>query len=516
MKVLLSTITPTKEEYIQLGVYTLNAYLRKFLPYKNIAVNVEVIRPKRFISYQTGNIADFNNNELEKIKSKLLQHNPNIIGFSCYIWNIDIILKIAKLVKKDKPNVTIILGGPEVSESYAKIIIKDYIDFIIKYDGEESLLHLLKAIVENEDVSKIKGICYRSKNKIIDNPNQSVDLEKIPSPYYEELIKLNNPNIRTTIETTRGCPFKCGYCTYSLSHPKVQYFPLNKVYEEIKFILKKSVIKMGITDDNFNINEQRAKKILKQIIKYNRNTLIVLFINAYALRLSEEFVDLLKKANVWAEIGVQTVNKDTLKISKRFSGFELLESNLKLLEKKKVNYNLHFIIGLPGDTYTDIKRSIDWAYSVYPNSIFLYPLLVFPGTFFYNHAEKLGIKFFKSLPYRIKQTNTYPKKDIDRSIQLAYTVTLFKEKKFLKKTVKELVHKYDLSFSEICEKWMDYCKLIYKEKEFVYQLSKNFILKIFEKKEIKPDLSKLDELIKEDTEFYFNYSLSDLINEKGF
>lgn len=510
MKILLSTIASITEPYIQLGIHNIKAYIDSNLPLrKKVQVKINVAKPipRRFLSKEQ-DAFDLDKSVANKLINYLLKEKADVVGFSCFVWNVEVLLYVAQKIKKLRPKTIIVFGGPEVSHrAYELTKKKNYIDFIIKNDGEESFYELIVCLLNNVDPTNVKGLCYKSRNnEIIDNPNIPSHLDKFPSPYTTNLIDLTNKDTQAIIETMRGCPYRCAYCSYYLANPKINLFPIRKVYKEIKYVLKNRTQKIAITDDNFNLNEVRAKKILRVIIKHNKGTkYIMAFLNAYVLKMSEEFVDLLKKADIYGSIGVQTHNKKTLSNIKRYSEFNTLESNLLLLKQRGVRFNLSFIVGLPGDSYEDMKMSVDWAYSFSPQYIVMQELQLYHGTGLYKNAKQLGIRFRHNPPYKIIDSKTFTKKDIKKSMKLAYAVSMFYKKKYLFQTINLLVNKYKLKFSYVIEEWLKAFKYIINNEEYLYRQNMKFLHFLLRTK-TNIDWIELDNKVKADVHGYLKHT----------
>ncbi|MEW6003060.1 MAG: cobalamin-dependent protein, partial [Nitrospirota bacterium] len=160
-------------------------------------------------------IIDFDTEILnvQQVVYYLLQNKPDIIGFSCYCWNMNKVLDTARIFKTISPETKIILGGPEVGPVGSKYLKENpFVDVVVKGEGEETFAELLKYYLGEGTLREIKGICYRANGDVLENPDRPPieDLGEIPSPYLEGILV---PKDRVTyIETYRGCIFRCHYC----------------------------------------------------------------------------------------------------------------------------------------------------------------------------------------------------------------------------------------------------------------------------------------------------------------
>lgn len=513
MKVLLTTITSMKESYVQLGIYNIKTYIDSDSRYKdNINIGIHIEKPQARSCLQREQDAfKIDKTASQNLIAFIKKNQPDILGLSVFVWNVSSLLYVAQQVKKEFPNMKVVLGGPEVSQRARELVEKKYIDYVIKNEGEVVFKQFLMSVLKRKSLETISGLCFKdSNNAIIDNPCAPIDLTKLLSPYLTGQINLSDRDMEVMVETTRGCPYHCAYCTYWLASPKLVYFPLKKVCLELKLILQAGIKKIALTDDNFNIDEKRASKILKTIIKYKWNTeYIMSFLNAYSLNISNEFADLYQKAGLYGSIGVQTYNEKTLRNIARFPQLHILEKNLKLFKEKKIRFNLSFIIGLPGDQYDDIKASIDWAYTFFPDHITIQELQLYHGTTLRKNAKIYGIQFRKFPPYKIIRSQSFNQSDIRKARRLAHAVYLYYAKKHLFNTTNFLIQKFQIKLTTILERWLKICKQIIPEKTLLLMQSQAFINTLITelKITISPDEKKLlDGLIKEDVNIYFSHS----------
>jgi len=199
----------------------------------------------------------------------------------------------------------------------------------------------------------------------------------------------------------------------------MRFFPLRRVLREISRILAGGPRKMNIVDDNFNINEPRAIKILGQVRRSVQKTVVTFFLRADIWKISEELAGLLAHRNIFCTIGVQSLNPTTLTIAQRINDRKNLDANLRLLNRHKVKFILQFIVGLPGDRYGDVRQMINWAFRYEPYGIHLQTLRINPQTVYEKRAEEYGITYKKVPPYTISQTRSMTAARLAKSQMLA-------------------------------------------------------------------------------------------------
>jgi radical SAM superfamily enzyme YgiQ (UPF0313 family) len=378
----------------------------------------------------------------------LLKDSPDVIAFSCYIWNTEKILALSDMLKKLNPAVKIVLGGPEVTAT-ADIILteNEWVDVIVLGEGEQTFAELLRYYLNNDlRIEEIKGISYRANGKIQSNQPRPLleNLDDIPSPFNEAI---DDPSHYILIETQRGCPFECGFCSYHKNFKCVRHFSLERIKKDLKHLIHSGVKKLYLADPTFNLNRERAKEILRYIGSINKDTIVNTELRAEFL--DQETVDLLAKAGVtFLEIGLQSTNPVTLKTIGRTTNFEKFENGINLLKKTKVQYVIQLIIGLPGDDLSTFKNSMDYVLRLAPDKLQVFELQLLPGSALWDNAEQHGIQFYLTPPHVVFQNNTFSFSDMVKAKLLFKEAFLIYNVNFAM-----LANIIDLKPSEMIEKW---------------------------------------------------------------
>jgi radical SAM superfamily enzyme YgiQ (UPF0313 family) len=372
-------------------------------------------------------IADFDTetHDARQLVYYLSQSKPDIIGFSCYCWNINKVLETMRIVKTIYPNVKIVLGGPEVGPISSKYLKENpFIDVIVKEEGEVTFAELLKYYLGKGRLEQIQGISYRANGQVFENPDRPLieELGEIPSPYLEGILI---PRDKVTyIETFRGCIFRCSYCFEGKNFPRPRFFPEDRVKREIEFIMSHPEIKsFHFVDPIFNLKKERLQKIAEMLSASNRFETELRTVEIIAEFVDEETIDLFKKANVKSvETGPQTVNKDTLKNVNRYFDEEKFRRGIRLLEDNGIEVLTDLIIGLPGDTFLKFVKSVKTLISMGPTTIVFSILHVLPGTTLYQQSNAFGIKFDDKAPHLILDTPAFPYEEIDKAVVMAHSL----------------------------------------------------------------------------------------------
>ncbi|NWF51497.1 MAG: radical SAM protein [Nitrospirae bacterium] len=372
-------------------------------------------------------IADFDTetHDSRQVVYYISQSKPDIIGFSCYCWNINKVLETARMVKMIYPNIKIVLGGPEVGPISSKYLKENpYIDVIVKGEGEVTFSELLKSYLGKGRLDQVQGITYRNNNDVIENPDRPLieNLGEIPSPYLEGIL---TPRDKVTyIETFRGCIFRCSYCFEGKNFPKPRFFPDERIKKEIEFIMSIPEIKsFHFVDPIFNLKKDRLKRIVEILSSSNRFGTELRTVEIIAEFVDEETIELFEKANVKSvETGPQTVNKDTLKNVNRYFEEDKFKRGVRLLEDNGIEVLTDLIIGLPGDTFFKFVNSVKTLINIRPTTIIFSILHVLPGTTLYQQSSVFEIKFDDKAPHLILEAPFFPYEEIDKAVIMAHSL----------------------------------------------------------------------------------------------
>lgn len=372
-------------------------------------------------------IVDFDTEMLnvQQVVYYLSQIRPDIIGFSCYCWNIEKVLHTARIMKTIYPEIRIVFGGPEVGPIGSKYLKEyDAVDAIIKGEGEITFSELLKCYLGKGALEEIEGICYRRNGEVFENADRLPieDLGEIPSPYLEGLLI---PRDKVTyIETYRGCIFRCHYCFEGKNLPKLRFFPEERIKKEIEFLLGHPEVKsFHFVDTVFNYRKDRLEKIVGIISGANRYGTELRTVEIIAEFIDEETVSLFKRANVRSiETGPQTVNEDTLKTVNRYYRGEKFRAGIRLLEDSGIQATTDLIIGLPGDNFFKFVKSAKTIIDMRPTTIVFSILHVLPGTILYEKSREFGLKFDDKAPHLVLETPGFAYEDIDKAVIMAYSL----------------------------------------------------------------------------------------------
>ncbi|SEF72418.1 Radical SAM superfamily enzyme YgiQ, UPF0313 family [Caloramator fervidus] len=335
---------------------------------------------------------------------------PDIVGFSCYIWNIENTLKVCSILKQVNQDIKIVLGGPEVSYDPKEVLEKyQFIDFVVYGEGEKTFKELLEALVYKREIVKVKGLAYRNEDGVFVNEKRPLilNLDEIPFPY-DKL-----PEKIIYYEASRGCPFNCKYCLSS-TIKGVRFFSLDRVKRDLKFFIDNNVKLVKFVDRTFNANKKVAIEIWNFLIENAKSTKFHFEIAADLL--DDECLDVLKRAPYGLfqfEIGVQTTNLEVLKNINRVMNFKRVKENVrKILDEGNIHCHLDLIVGLPGEDLDSFKKSFEDVMSIRPDVLQIGFLKVLKGSDMSKEKDIYGIKHSPYPPYQVVKTKDLSFEDI--------------------------------------------------------------------------------------------------------
>ena len=347
-----------------------------------------------------------NNNILDMLR-EIYSYKPDIIGFACYIWNIEMTRQLISLVKSVMPEIKIICGGPEVTYNPEHLLLVDKnIDYIISGEGEKPFLSLIKKISNKEIISTDLGLAFRENDKLSYGGIYTLeDINELVFPYNEDEILLNKDKI-IYYESSRGCPFSCQYCLSSAT-VGVRFLDVTRVLGELGAFINNKVKQVKFVDRTFNVNKKHFLPILKFLAEQDCETNFHFEVSADLL--DEEVLEILQlmpKGRVQLEIGVQSTNEKTLQAINRTHDFAKIQKNvLKLLKFDNMHLHLDLIIGLP---YEDIKvfaKSFNDVYNLKPHALQLGFLKILKGAKIFYDKEQHGYSYMSVAPYQVLKNN---------------------------------------------------------------------------------------------------------------
>jgi radical SAM superfamily enzyme YgiQ (UPF0313 family) len=361
-------------------------------PPLGLAYIASVLKQNHEVKIIDSNILNY---AIEDVERRLRSFNPDVVGITSVTPSIYEAYKVAEIAKKVREDCKVILGGPHATFMPRQTMEEcKYIDIIVRGEGEETIKELIKNIEKGAPLNEVKGITFREKNKIIDTePRPFIkNIDDIPFPSRDllpiHLYKFNGVKY-TTMLTSRGCPFKCSFCSSSrLFGGYWRGRSPENVIEEMKIIYEEYGIKnIEFIDDTFTLNQERAEKICNEIIKQGWD--ISWGASSRVDTLSKKLVEKMKKAGCWiVYLGIESGSQEILNAIGKGITLEQVKKAVKILKDVGIQVLGSFIIGFIQDTKKTIKETIKFAKNLNLDYAQFSILTPYPGTPIFDYAKK--------------------------------------------------------------------------------------------------------------------------------
>lgn len=294
--------------------------------------------------------------KIQSIIDFINKENYDLLGFSVYIWNTEIIEKIIGSLSE---KYLIILGGPEASYRYQDFFTFNNVRYIIKGEGEEAFNKLIDMLVNNKSITTVPNLYYRTKTGFKYTFSKAPVINKIRHDL--TLIK-DFKNRYAYLESSRGCCFNCSYCLASLERT-IRYFPIDKVIAEINYLLNQKTKTIKFLDRSFNINQNRMREILRYIIENDNQYTVYQFeiVGDYFEKETIALIKTIRKGLIRFEIGIQSTNPTVNKAINRQQNFEEIKKNIALI-KNNIVIHVDLIAGLPYENHQSFIKTFNDTY----------------------------------------------------------------------------------------------------------------------------------------------------------
>lgn len=372
-------------------------------------------------------IAEYTINQpLDQILMDLYKRKPEVLCFSCYLWNIEYVEQLVAELGKIMPQTDIWLGGPEVSY-HASHMLEQFpqVYGIMRGEGEETFLELAefyynnsgKSLEQCEKVQRLKeivGITFRDGEEIIETADRSVmDLSKVPF-VYEDLDVFKNKIIY--YESSRGCPFSCSYCLSSIDKC-LRFRDLELVKKELQFFIDHEIPQVKFVDRTFNCKHSHSMEIWSYIKEHDKGKTNFHFEVAADLLNEEELnlISTMRPGLIQLEIGVQSTNEQTIKEIHRTMKFsQVTEVVNRVHAAKNIHQHLDLIAGLPFEDYNSFHKSFCDVYALRPEQLQLGFLKVLKGSYMEEKTKDYELLYQNRPPYEVLSAKWLPYSDVIR------------------------------------------------------------------------------------------------------
>lgn len=341
---------------------------------------------------------------------EILARDPWMVGFTCYLWNIDRTLWIASRLKERRPELRIIVGGPEITADNAWVLQHPAIDFAAIGEGEQTFAELLTALrFNNHPHEPIAGL-YVSMGTVLGplpafrQPLASLD--EISSPYLEGILDAADEEM-LLLETIRGCIFKCKFCYYPKSYDDLYFVSREKIIANLQYARERGVKEVVLLDPTLN-QARNFADFVRLLADQNPDQQWQYFGELRAEGLTTDIAKLLREANFTeVEIGLQSIDPLTMELMDRKNNMKAFERGVQAMLDVGINVKVDLIIGLPGDTPDSVRRGMHYLHDTgLYSSVQVFNLAILPGTAFRQEAQMHGLQYQSRSPYYVLKTPT--------------------------------------------------------------------------------------------------------------
>ena len=350
----------------------------------------------------------------------LLELKPDLVAFSVYVWCRDFALAVSGLLRQDSPLLVICAGGAEPTANPSGLLDSGLFDFLIRGEGERAMVLVVRAALQGLSPAGVPGVVLPGEPP---GPLAApAEIDSIPSPYLSGLLDPRLPG-GALWQLSRGCDFACAFCFDHKGEGGVRRFSLARLEEELRLFARLGVPQVFVLDSTFNKIPARAKEILRMIGRLAPGV-------HFHFEVRSEFIDaelaqLFASITCSLQIGLQSADPVVLRGVGRGFDRDDFARRVALLNQSGAIFGFDLIYGLPGDSATLFRDSLDFALSLYPNHLDIFPLAVLPGTRLFGKAQALGLAHLDGPPYTLLSTPSFPAPALEKARLLAAACDIF-------------------------------------------------------------------------------------------
>lgn len=350
------------------------------------------------------------------ILSDITEHDIDVLGFACYIWNVEMTLHVVDMVKAVRPDIKIVLGGPEVSFTADELLEQcPNIDYIVQGEGEEAFHALVTALqLGNDGLDPvIPGVRGRRNGSILGSAEavEVRDLSTIPFPYTEgDMDDLEHKIIY--YESSRGCPFSCQYCL-SGNKNTVRFFPQERTLKELQWFIDHGVKQVKFVDRTFNCAPHHHRPLMEFMRDSDTNMNFHLEMEPELM--TEWETNILCETppgRIQIEVGVQSTHKKTLDAINRYNDWPYIQKSIRpIIQAGRTHVHMDLIVGLPHEDFNRFGQSFNDLFSLQPHALQIGFLKLLKGSGVRRMRE---YKYVADplAPYEVLSTHVLPYYDV--------------------------------------------------------------------------------------------------------
>lgn len=353
-----------------------------------------------------------------------LDPQPDIVALPVFCFTARHVFELARVVDRALPGVKVVAGGPEVGPLARDVLIaQPSIDAVVRGEGERAFCDLLFAYMRGGDPGSVPGVTARVDGAVVEGPQREpvADLDTIASPYQG---RAHPTDGSVYLETYRGCPHRCAYCYEGKGERRIRSFSWERIAADIDAVASVPGMRsFSFIDPVFNLSTERLERLAAILEPYAARGLQLHTIEVDIERVDEQQAALLKRAGVVSvEAGPQSVGRRALELVRRAFDPERFRAGVEACRSAGIAVECDLIIGLPGDTDTDVLSGIEFVLGLDPGRVQLSTLHVLPGTELWSRADELGVVFDPEPPHEVIATRELAFDELRRLEELGNAV----------------------------------------------------------------------------------------------
>lgn len=402
-------IPPLGPEVVTGNVPLAPGYLKQYyLRVHPSKVEIEILLPQ--LTDRAGDAA---------LVKAIAERQADLIGFSCYVWNVERSLSIARRLRENQPNLRVVIGGPEVTWDNAWLLNHAAIDWAVIGEGEATFADLLAALAEHpawldhpEELPQIPGLWNRASRCSGGSRSQLPNLNDVGRVYLNGII---DPRWHDSLflETIRGCVFQCAFCYYPKNFQNLSSMDRELVLENLALARDKGISEVFLLDPTLN-QRRDFTAFLDLLVRGNHEKRFRYSAELRAEGIRPEHAQLMKAANfAEVELGLQSLGQRAQELMRRRINLPAFEKGVRALMEAGIRVRTDLIVGLPGDTADTVRKGLAYlSQSGLYHEPQVFRLSVLPGTEFRRRSEELGLIYQPHPPYFVLKTPTLSSQDL--------------------------------------------------------------------------------------------------------
>ncbi|CAH2030054.1 B12-binding domain-containing radical SAM protein [Trichlorobacter ammonificans] len=359
----------------------------------------------------------------ELICAEILSAAPDLVAFPVYLWNRGECAELARRLRRQRPDLLLLAGGPEATADPARLLGEAPFDLLAIGEGERTLAELIDRLAAGEPLTGLAGTARLEAGTLVTVPRPPIDdLAELPSPYLLGLLDRHIAN-GMVWQLSRGCSFACDFCYDGMGDRRVRRFPLERLEQELDYLVSRNACQIFALDSTFNTDRKRAKDLLRLI--RDRAPDVHFHFEVRHELLDREQAELFASLTCSLQIGLQSADPAVAGgVGRKFDRKDFA-AKVMLLNDSGATFGFDLIYGLPGDRLDTFREGLDFALSLYPNHLDIFPLAVLPGTRVAQRAGEAGLVSLAEPPYTLQASATFPAADMARARAIGAACDIF-------------------------------------------------------------------------------------------